>query len=149
MAAWQIASLGAAACIAVHYILVRAASGKIGDTLGALLLEATAALGIALNFFFGVRGDPVPATRTGVISSVVSGLCISVGSILLFYALRRGGPVSSTGTLVLGGGVTLSAFVAPWLFGEPWTARRAIGVALGVAGMFVLATEGSSSAELP
>lgn len=149
MAPWQIASLGAAVFIAFHYVLVRAASGRIGDSLGALLLEATAALGIAANFFFGFRGDAVPTTRTGVLASVFSGLGISVASILLFFALRRGGPASSTGTLVLGGGVTLSAFVAPWIFGEPWTARRAIGVALGVAGMFVLATEGSTSAQHP
>lgn len=144
MAPWQLASLGAALCIAFHYVLVRAASGKIGDSLGALLLEGTAAIGIALNFFFGVKGDAVATTRAWIVASVASGLGISVGSILLFFALRRGGPVASTGTLVMGGGVTLSAFVAPWIFGEPWTARRAIGVALGVAGMFVLATEGKS-----
>jgi multidrug transporter EmrE-like cation transporter len=141
MQPWQAASLGAAAFIALHYMLVRAASGKIGDALGALLLEAAAALGIGVSFFFGLRGEAVATTRQGVVYSVLSGLGISVASILLFFALRRGGPVASTGTLVLGGGVTLSAIVAPWIFGEPWTARRALGVALGVAGMFVLATE--------
>ena len=80
--------------------------------------------------------------RAGVVFSVMSGLGISVASILLFVALRRGGPVAATGTVVLGGGVTLSALAAPLVFGEPFTARRALGVALGVAAMAVLSSEG-------
>jgi uncharacterized membrane protein len=141
MLPWQIASLGAAVLIAVHFGLVRAASGKIGDSLGALVLEGVAALGIAVSFALGVRGDGVPTTRAGVVYAALSGLCISAASVLLFFALRRGGPVSSTGTIVMGGGVALSALAAPWVFGEAWTARRAAGVALGVCGMFLLATE--------
>ena len=141
MQPWQLASLGAAAFIAIHYMFVRAASGRIGDSLGAFVLEATAAVGIALTFGAGFRGETVPTTRAGLAYSALSGLCISGASILLFYALRRGGPVASTGTMVLGGGVTLSAFAAPWIFGEAWTLRRGLGVALGIAGMFLLATE--------
>jgi multidrug transporter EmrE-like cation transporter len=37
--------------------------------------------------------------------------------------------------------VALSAFAAPWIFGEAFTLRRLIGVALGVAAMWVLGTE--------
>jgi multidrug transporter EmrE-like cation transporter len=66
---------------------------------------------------------------------------VSVASILIFMALRKGGPVASTGTIVLGGGVTLSALAAPLLFGESLTARRAVGVALGIAAMWVLGGE--------
>ena len=45
-----------------------------------------------------------------------------------------------TGTIVLGGGVALSALIAPLVFAEGVTVRRAIGVALGVAAMAVLST---------
>jgi bacterial/archaeal transporter family protein len=141
MQAWQQAALGAACLIAMHYLLLRAASGRIGDSLGALILEGTAALGIFIAFLLGLRGDPVETTRGGILFAVLSGLCISGGSILLFFALRRGGPVASTGTIVLGGGVALSALAAPILFREPLTPRRIIGVALGVAAMVVLSTE--------
>jgi uncharacterized membrane protein len=135
---WLFASLGAAAFIAVHYLFLRAASGKIGDTLGALVLEATAALGIALNYAIGARGPAIETTRLGLVFSVLSGLAISGASILLFSALRRGGPVASTGTIVLGGGVTLSALLAPFIFGEAFTLRRALGVALGIGAIAVL-----------
>jgi transporter family protein len=149
MQAWQLAALGAAAFIAAHYLLLRAASGKIGDSLGALVLEGTAAIGIALAYLLGIRGGNVETSRAGLVFAVLSGLCISVGSILIFQALRRGGPVASTGTIVLGGGVALSSLAAPWLFREPLTPRRLVGVALGIAAMVLLATERGGTAELP
>ena len=143
MQPWLLASLGAGGFIAVHYMFLRAASGRLNDTLGALILEGTAAIGIALNFFVGIRGASVTTTRLGVFFSMMSGLAISGASILLFFALRRGGPVSTTGTIVLGGGVTLSALLAPWIFGEGFTVRRAIGVALGIAAIAVLSKDES------
>jgi uncharacterized membrane protein len=149
MQAWQLAAIGAACLIAMHYLLLRAASGRIGDSLGALVLEATAALGIALAYVVGVRGGGVATERAGIVFAVLSGLCISVASILLFFALRRGGPVASTGTIVMGGGVAISALVSPWLFHEPMTARRAVGVALGLAALAVLSTEAPAMKEAP
>ena len=140
MQPWQVAAVGAACFIGAHYLLLRAASGRISDTLGALVLETTAALGIALGYAFGLRGGGA-TTRPGVIFAVLSGLCISVGSILIFYALRRGGPVASTGTIVLGGGVTISAILAPLVFKEAMSARRLVGITLGIVAMIVLATE--------
>jgi multidrug transporter EmrE-like cation transporter len=149
MQAWQLAALGAAGFIAAHYLLLRAASGRIGDSLGALVLEGTAAVGIALAYAIGLRGGNVPTSRAGVVFAMLSGGCISVASILIFQALRRGGPVAPTGTIVMGGGVALSALAAPWLFREPLTARRLVGVALGIAAMILLATERSSISEVP
>lgn len=143
MQGWQIAALFGSGCIAAHYLLLRAASGKIGDSLGALILEATAALGVALMYAIGLRGGDVPTTRAGVIFAMLSGLGITGASILLFYALRRGGPVAATGTIVMGGGVALSALLSPFLFREPLTARRIVGVVLGVAAMTILSTERS------
>ncbi len=141
MQPWTAASLGAAVFIAAHYMLLRAASGRLNDTLGALILEGAAVVGIAANYLFGPRGPAIDASRLGVVFSVMSGLCISGASILLFSALRRGGPVAATGTIVLGGGVTLSAIAAPFIFAEAFTVRRAVGVGLGIAAMVVLSLD--------
>jgi uncharacterized membrane protein len=141
MSSWIASAVGGAVAIAVHYLFVRAATGRIEDRLGALVLEAVAALGIAASFALGMRGDPVPTTRAGLLYAAAAGLAISFSSVLLFGALRRGGPVASTGIIVLGGGVALSALVAPWLFGESFTARRLLGVVLGIAAMWVLGSE--------
>jgi bacterial/archaeal transporter family protein len=141
MSAWSPAAFGAAGCIAVHYLLLRAASGRVGDRLGALVLEASACIGIAAVLALGGRGGAVVTTRAGVGFAAASGLAVSGASVLLFTALRRGGPVASTGTIVLGGGVVLSALASPWLFGEAFTARRTLGVVLGIAAMWVLSSE--------
>jgi drug/metabolite transporter (DMT)-like permease len=149
MQPWLLAALAGGVFVGAHYMLLRAASGKLGDTLGAFVLEGTAALGILVAYFVLPRGAPVATTRAGVLFSVASGLCISAVSILLFYALRKGGPVASTGTLVLGGGVTLSALCAPMFFGEPFTPRRALGVFLGICAIFVLSGEGKTPDPTP
>jgi uncharacterized membrane protein len=147
MSDWSPPALGACVFIALHYLLLRAASGRVGDRLGALVLETSAALGIALSFVVGPRGAAVATTRSGIAFAVASGLAVSVASILVFVALRRGGPVASTGTIVLGGGVALSALAAPWIFGEGLTLRRLVGVGLGIAAMAVLSTEPTVSAD--
>ena len=149
MQPWQQAALGAACLFASHYLLLRAAAGRIGDSLGALVLEGTAAFGIFAAYLFGIRGESVATTKWGFAFAVLSGLCISAASILLFFALRRGGPVASTGTISLGGGVALSALMAPILFREPLTLRRVVGVALGVVALFVLSTEPAGSTQAP
>ncbi|MGA3119487.1 MAG: hypothetical protein ABSF69_01850 [Polyangiaceae bacterium] len=141
MSAWSPAAFGGAGCIAVHYLLLRAASGRIGDRLGALVLESSACLGIAAVLAFGGPGGVVATTRAGVGFAAASGLAVSGASVLLFTALRRGGPLGSTGTIVLGGGVVLSALASPWLFGETLTARRTLGVVLGIVAMWVLSGE--------
>jgi transporter family protein len=140
MAGWTRYALGGAVFIALHYVLVRAASGRIEDRLGALVLEAAACLGIGLSLLVGSRSQGTPSLA-GVAFAVGAGFAISFSSVLLFTALRKGGPVASTGTVILGGGVALSAIVAPWLFGETYTTRRLIGIALGLAAMWVLCGE--------
>lgn len=145
MQPWMYAALAGSLFVGAHYTLLRAASGKIGDTLGAFVLEGTAALGILIAYFVLPKAAPVETTRGGVLFSVASGLCISAVSMLLFFALRKGGPVASTGTIVLGGGVTFAAMLAPVFFGEPFTPRRALGVLLGIGAIVVLSTEARAS----
>ncbi len=140
MQPWAYPAVLAAGFIAVHYLLLRAASGRLADALGALLLEATAAAGILVYYLVSRRSD-LPTSRAGIGFSMASGLAISVASVLIFTALRKGGPVASTGTIVLGGGVALSALLAPVFFAEGLTIRRVAGVALGAAAMVLLATE--------
>jgi uncharacterized membrane protein len=149
MQGWQLAALGAACFVALHYMLLRAASGRIGDSLGALVLEASATIGIAIAYALGIRGGGVETQRSGLVYAALSGICITGLSILLFQALRRGGPVASTGTIVMGGGVAISALVSPWIFKEPLTPRRIVGIALGIAALVVLSTERTAAGDAP
>ena len=66
MPAWSPPALAAALFIAVHYLLLRAASGRVADRVGALVLETAAALGIGVSFLLGSRGEAVANTRAGL-----------------------------------------------------------------------------------
>jgi hypothetical protein len=81
-------AFGGAFFIAVHYLLVRAAAGRIDDRLGAFVLEATAAAGIGASLLLVPRLGTVVTARIGIVAAVASGLAISVASVLL---LRRFG----------------------------------------------------------
>lgn len=142
MASWSVAAIAASLCFAAHYLMLRAASGRIGDALGGFALEAAAAVGLLVLVAIGPRTD-VPTTTAGIVWSVLSGLMITGGVTLLFLAFRLGGPVAGTGTIALGGGVVIAALFAPVLFAEPFTVRRAIGVLLGLCATIILATEKS------
>jgi transporter family protein len=140
LAPWTVAALAASLCFGAHYVLLRAASGKIGDALGGLVLELAAAAGLLALYAFGPK-DGVTTTSGGLLWSGLSGLAITGGVTLLFLSLRLGGPVAGTGTIALGGGVALAALVAPLFYAETLTARRLVGVGLGLLATLVLATE--------
>jgi drug/metabolite transporter (DMT)-like permease len=138
--AWVLPALLASLCFAAHYVLLRGASGKIGDAFGGFLLETAAAVGLLLLMVVSPK-DPVPTTSAGMLWSVLSGLMITGGVTLLFMSLRLGGPVAGTGTIALGGGVALAALLAPLFFQESLSPRRVLGVLLGLAATLLLATE--------
>ncbi len=140
MQPWAIAALAASACFAAHYLMLRAASGRIGDALGGFALEAAATVGLLVLLVVGPRSD-TPTTTGGIIWSCLSGVMITGGVTLLYASFRLGGPVAGTGTIALGGGVAAAALAAPLFFAEAWTPRRLLGVALGLAATAVLASE--------
>ncbi len=141
LAPWTLPALAASLCFGAHYLLLRAASGRLGDALGGLTLEVAAAAGLLVLYFVGPK-DGVPTTTSGLVWSALSGFAITGGVTLLFMSLRLGGPVAGTGTIALGGGVALAALVTPLFFQETLTPRRLLGVGLGLVATLVLATEG-------
>lgn len=143
MPTWTVAALFASLCFALHYLALRAATGKIADAFGGFLLEAAATFGLLLLVVLGPKSS-VATTTSGIVWSCLSGVCITGGVTLLFMSLRLGGPVAGTGTIALGGGVTLAALVSPLLFAEAFTLRRALGVGFGAVAMLLLATEQKS-----
>ena len=140
LAPWAVAALFASVCFAAHYLLLRASSGKVGDALGGFVLETAAAVGLLILVFVGPRTETL-TTTSGIVYACLSGLAITGGVTLLFMSLRLGGPIAGTGTIALGGGVAMAALLAPFFFDEALTPRRLIGVGLGLAATFVLASE--------
>lgn len=145
MPSWIYAALAAGLFFALHYVTLRAASGKIADAWGGLVVEVAAAAGLLVLALVLPSTGQVATTRAGIFWASLSGLGITGGVFLLFQSLRLGGPVAGTGTIALGGGVALASLLAPMFFTETLSVRRLIGVGLGLAAVVVLATERSPS----
>jgi bacterial/archaeal transporter family protein len=136
---WFWYAIGAAVLYGMHQIFTRMASDRIGDGLGGFVVEASAALTILayLGCLYIVGPWDQKATGPGVYYSMLTGLCVGVGTILFFLLFQHGGPLSAV-PMILAGGAALMALAGIFFFKEPATWQRILGVLLAIAGLFLL-----------
>jgi transporter family protein len=73
---------------------------------------------------------------TGVIFSVLGGICMAIGSMGYFFALKKGGAGEITTVTALYPAITLG--LSMFFLGEELTWRKGIGIALALVSVFVL-----------
>jgi transporter family protein len=136
---WFYYAAGAAIFYGLHQIFTKLAADRISDGLGGFVVEATAALTIlgylAWLWFAGTWNQT--SSGSGVFYSVLTGICVGVGTILFFLLFQKGGPLSSV-PMILAGGAALMAMVGILFFKEPPAPLRLLGIALALAGLFLL-----------
>lgn len=139
MTGWFGYACGAAVLYGLHQIFTKLASERISDGLGGFVVEITAALTIAIylaGLYFLHRWNQT-ASASGVFYSVLTGICVGAGTILFFLLFQRGGPLSAV-PAILAGGAAIMAAAGVFGFGEPASARRIIGIALAIVGLFLV-----------
>jgi len=139
MSAWFWYAVGAAILYGLHQVFTKMASGHIGDGLGGFVVEGTAAASIlvylAILYFSGRWNQQV---RTpGVVYSMLTGICVGVGTVLFFLLFQKGGPLSAV-PMILAGGAALMAVVGIFFFKEPASWPRLLGVAMAIGGLYLL-----------
>ena len=139
MPVWFYYAVGAAVLYGAHQIFTKLASDKISDGLGGFVVEATAALTILLYLAWLRFGGTWNQTSSapGVFWSVLTGVCVGAGMILFFLLFQKGGPLSAV-PMILAGGAALMAVAGIMFFKEPASALRLLGIALALAGLFLL-----------
>lgn len=139
MDGWFIYAVGAAVLYGLHQVFTKMASDHISDGLGGFAVEGVAAVTIALYLvylrFFG-KWDQV-SSGTGILYSALTGICVGAGTILFFLLFQKGGPLSAV-PMVLAGGAALMAIAGILFFKEPASWYRLLGIALSLAGLFLL-----------
>jgi len=139
MNAWFWYAAGAAVLYGAHQIFTKMASDKIGDGIGGFVVEGSAALTIlaylAALKFSGQWNQPV--TTSGVWYSVLTSLCVGVGTIFFFVLFQKGGPLSAV-PMILAGGAALMALAGIFFFHEKPSVARMLGIVLSIAGLFLL-----------
>jgi transporter family protein len=139
MSNWFNYAIGAAILYGLHQIFTKMAADKIGDGLGGFIVEATAALSIAL-YLLVVRLSGKwnqPFSGAGAFYSALTGICVGAGTILFFLLFQKGGPLSAV-PMVLAGGMAIMAVAGFFFFKEPMPWPRLLGIVLSLAGILLL-----------
>jgi len=139
MPAWFSYAVWAAVLYGLHQIFTKLAADKIGDGLGGFVVEATAAMTILLYLawlrFAGTWNQTW--SLSGVIYSVLTGICVGAGTILFFLLFQKGGPLSAV-PMVLAGGAALMAIVGILFFKESASMPRLLGIVMALVGLYLL-----------
>lgn len=139
MSPWFWYAVAAALLYGAHQIFTRLASDRIGDGLGGFVVEATAALTI-LCYLLALRlmgRWNQPFSGAGFGYSVLTGLCVGAGTVAFFLLFQKGGPLSAV-PAILAGGAAMMAVAGILCFHEAASWPRLLGVALALAGLFLL-----------
>jgi transporter family protein len=139
MSGWFVYAVGAALLYGLHQVFTKLAAERISEGLGGFVVEASAALTLLLYLAYLWTAGKWNQTSTtpGVWYSVLTGLCVGAGTILFFLLFQKGGPLSAV-PMVLAGGASLMALVGILFFREPASWPRLLGIALALAGLFLL-----------
>ena len=139
MSSWFWYAVAAAVLYGAHQIFTRLASERIGDGLGGLVVEASAALSIvvylAVLWFSGRWNQKFSAA--GFNYSLLTGICVGAGTIAFFLLFQRGGPLSAV-PAILAGGAAIMAVAGVLFFHETPSWQRLAGVAFAIIGLFLL-----------
>jgi transporter family protein len=139
MNTWFWYAAGAALLYGLHQIFTKLASERIGDGLGGFVVEATAATTILiyLAFLYCSGRWSQQVSTPGVIYSILTGICVGVGTVFFFLLFQKGGPLTAV-PMVLAGGAALMAVAGVAFFREPASWPRLLGVALSIVSLMLL-----------
>jgi transporter family protein len=139
MPAWFFYAVGAAVLYGAHQVFTKLAADKISDGLGGFVVEASAALTILLYLAWLRFGGTWNQTSSapGVFWSVLTGICVGMGTIFFFVLFQKGGPLSAV-PMILAGGAAIMAIAGILFFKEGANALRLLGIVLALAGLFLL-----------
>jgi len=139
MAAWFWYAVVAAVLYGAHQIFTRMAAARIGEGLGGFRIEARAALSILIYLavlWFGRRGSQ-KFSAVGFNYSLLTGICVGLGTIAFFLLFQKGGPLSAV-PAILAGGAAIMAIAGILFFHESPSWQRLLGVAFAIVGLFLL-----------
>jgi len=139
MNTWFWYAVLAAVLYGAHQVFTRLAALRIGEGLGGLIVEVTAALTIVayLGTLWRLGRWEQKVSWAGVNYSVLTGLCVGAGTVAFFVVFQRGGPLSAV-PAILAGGAVIMAVAGVVLFHEPASWQRLLGIVLAIAGLILL-----------
>ena len=136
---WFFYAIVAAVLYGLHQVFTKMAAERISDGLGGFVVEGSAALTIMI-YLAALRFSDhwnQSWSAPGVLYSVLTGICVGIGTIAFFLLFQKGGPLSAV-PMVLAGGAALMAVIGILFFKESASLPKLLGIALSLIGLFLL-----------
>jgi transporter family protein len=139
MNTWFWYAVGASLLYGLHQVFTKLASDRIGDGVGGFVVEATAALSILiyLGILYFSHGWKQSITSSGVVYSMLTGICVGIGTVLFFLLFQKGGPLSAV-PMILAGGCAIMAMVGIFFFKEAASWQKLLGIGMAIGGLYLL-----------
>lgn len=138
---WMLYVAGAAAALAAADVFVKLAAGRLPSSLGMLLYGGVAfGIGLAWTVTDRLHGAPMRASAAGVVYALLVGVSFSIVTFGLYAAFTAGAPLSVTSPVVRLGGLLVASICGLLIWSEPMTVRYVTGLALSVAGVYLIVT---------
>jgi transporter family protein len=139
MSAWFWYAIGAPVLYGLHQVFTKLASEGVSGSLGGFVVEGSTALTILVYLAwlkFGGQWNQT-ASASGMWYSVLTGICVGVGTLFFFLPFQKGGPLSAV-PMILAGGATIMAVVGIFFFREPASWPRILGIAMAISVLLLM-----------
>jgi drug/metabolite transporter (DMT)-like permease len=138
---WLVYVVGAALALAAADVLIKAAAGKVPNSLG-MLLYGSVPFMVGLIWWLIDRRNVGEAeiTTKGVVFGLGVGVMFATVTFCMYIAFRMGAPISIASPAIRLGGLIVASAVGLALWKEPLTIKYVLGLGLVSGGMFLMLT---------
>ena len=138
---WMAYAVGAALALAAADVCVKAAAGKVPNSLGMFLYGSVPfAAGVVWWLTDRGRVSAGMITTKGVMYATGVGVMFATVTFCMYAAFRAGAPISLASPVIRLGGLVVASVVGFLLWKEPMTARYLIGLTLVAGGIYLMLT---------
>jgi uncharacterized membrane protein len=136
---WMMYAVGAALALAAADVLVKAAAGRLPNSLG-MLLYGSVPFAAGLVWWMVDRKNLAAAaiTTKGVVFATGVGVMFATVTFCMYAAFRAGAPISLASPVIRLGGLLVASVAGVVLWKEPLTLRYVMGLMLVLAGIFLM-----------
>jgi uncharacterized membrane protein len=136
---WMWYAGAAALALAAADVLVKAAAGKLPNSLG-MLLYGSVPFATGLMWWTIDRGrvSAGAITTKGVVYATGVGVMFATVTFCMYAAFRAGAPISLASPIIRLGGLVLASIVGLALWKEPVTTRFLIGLTMVCGGIYLM-----------
>lgn len=136
---WLLLAILTAIFFGAYNVLIKVSSGHINQIVGAVILQAVAALvGVIILIFLKMIHMPLVISQKGIWYAVGAGVMIGLAEITAFFLYSKGIPASVGIPIIVSGSIVVGAALGVIFLKEYLTPLQYLAIAMTIAGAVIL-----------